>query len=331
MNRPSFSTGTSIVFAVLVSSTSTHADQPKSKDEERLLRGKAAVAKAEAESDANNCPAALQSLDEAEELVRSPNITYLRAVCEGSIGLYTRAKKHCWVALQGKLQGTAGIKNPRPTREAAVETLAEVTKQVSTANFTITPRGACIRVDGRPLEPDPAKPSTMLAGTASAEAPCTVDKKNVEVLLDPGVHAISISAPRRITHTFDLRLRSGETRSYPVFLERDPYWTFGLGSLSAGITASLIGAGFGIAAMYNHNKSESQCYEGRCSKAGISFHKQAQKFGDVSTGVLTLGGAFTAAGVGLLLFSYGRTRPASTSLTVAPTLTGGCVSLQGAF
>ncbi|MFT3769625.1 MAG: hypothetical protein QM820_29670 [Minicystis sp.] len=292
-------------------------------------RATALVFEAAALANNNNCAAALEKLEAATHLVDSPALTYQRANCEASLGHYTRARKLCELALRGRLEGTA--QNGASAQVAAQRTLEAVTKALARLRLKIEPAGACVRIDGRALEADPGDASVRLANTAALDADCTVTAKTLEILLDPGVHAVSISAPRRIPQTFELTSVRNEVRTYDVTLERNLLEPIGITSMTLGVASMLAGATFGVLALTKQKKSEEQCFMNQCSQEGLALNRQAQLWGNWSTGTLVTGGALVGIGTALWLMSSVRVKAPHTTVSLVPLQSGGYLGLHGAF
>jgi hypothetical protein len=134
--------------------------------------------------------------------------TYNVGYCERALGRYTRARKMFGKALADNA-AHGGVELPDNLATAAKGYLAELERQIARAVITLSPEGASVSVDGRPLERavmDGPRPilwaDTRELGPAEAAAASTF-----ELHIDPGTHVFVVSRPGYpdvvTTRTFD--------------------------------------------------------------------------------------------------------------------------------
>jgi hypothetical protein len=145
-----------------------------------------------------------RSLRLKPDAVTAFNVGY----CERALGRLTRARRSFSNALAtGELPA-----------DKAVETrgyLAEIEARLARAVTTLSPPGATVAVDGRPLEA-PAGGATgpeIVAGTRDPGPPEAVGAASFTLVLDPGKHVIVVGAPGRpdVVVTRDLAPGATET------------------------------------------------------------------------------------------------------------------------
>lgn len=116
---------------------------------------------------------ALAAFEESARLKPHPVTTYNIGACHRAMGQYTRARKY-FVASLAENQAGGGT-DLSPTLAGEIKTYVdELDKLLANVDFTVTPAGAQIAIDGRPLE---AKSSGS----------------TFHVQLDPGAHLIVFS------------------------------------------------------------------------------------------------------------------------------------------
>lgn len=118
--------------------------------------------------------------------------TFNIGFCERALGRYTRAKRsfvHALSAPESEL--------PAHLAAEARGYLAEIDSRVSRALTTLSPAGAAVSVDGRPLEVAAADGAhvELVAGTREAGPAEAVSASFFQIVLDPGTHVIVVRAP----------------------------------------------------------------------------------------------------------------------------------------
>lgn len=195
-----------------------------------------------------------------------------------------------------------------------------------------------------------AKPVTGLVITRGTVAidPAVL---GVAIYVDPGDHAISASAPGRVTFTTKVTLGEGEqqavvvpelafdaTSTQPAPVERpaaivttDPgkrRRVIGLALGGAGVAAVATGLGFGLAARSSWNEAFSAGHCDRatleCTTVGQARTETARDRAFVASVVTGTGVALLATGAILYL-----TAPERASVTIAPTAAGASVTVGG--
>ncbi|HLK41346.1 MAG TPA: hypothetical protein VKU41_31565 [Polyangiaceae bacterium] len=120
--------------------------------------------------------------------------TYNIGYCERALGRYTRARKRLGEAL-AENAAHGGVELPEDLARAAKGYLAELERQIARAVVSVSPEGAAVSVDGRPLE------RAVMDGPRPVLWACTRDLGPAEVApaatfelhLDPGTHVFVVS------------------------------------------------------------------------------------------------------------------------------------------
>ncbi len=205
----------------------------------------------------------------------------------------------------------------------------------------------------------------VVAGTASATA--TLDGQPIAidavVAVDPGTHAIVVSAAGMPSSTTSVTIAEGQQREVPVHLQAEGVepvatpaaapttpgssepvserpaaasgsssWpTVGLALAGAGVVGLGIGAVFGIEAKSKYDQSNtSGCTGDNCSQQGAQIRRDALSAASASNVAFAIGGALAAGGIVLWLVA----RPSGDAgVGVAPVAmgAGGGVVLTGGW
>jgi hypothetical protein len=292
---------------------------------------------------------ALAAFDRSSRLRSHPVTTYNVGYCERALGHFTRARKFFDQALSDHAAGRGGNLSDDLLREAQ-SYLAETDRRLVRAAVTLTPAGAAVSVDGRPLEiVERAKGRPLLvAGTRDAGRPEAAPAASFELLLDPGRHLFVVSAPGAPDTIIEKEFAAGSVTALELTSRQTPAKTQASQSVAlspagpdrtwtiiaygVGAAGFVTGTIFGIATLNKKAKLEDDCEtKTTCretSQGDIDTGNRYARIADIGFIVGVVG-----AGVGtLLLFTTGSAaepnrEKASVSLRVGPT----GVRLGGAF
>jgi len=146
---------------------------------------------------------ALAAFERSAALKSHPQTTYSIGACERALGHLTRARGALRAALAANDSGGGTILKPEVVAEAKAM-LTEVDARLVRLTMRVSPDGALLAVDGRPLE--------LVAGVAIAGTRKVGDGEPAPVSpfaleLDPGVHVFTLSraglGDTSSTHTFN--------------------------------------------------------------------------------------------------------------------------------
>jgi hypothetical protein len=198
------------------------------------------------------------------------------------------------------------------------------------------------------LEPRVPLLTLSLAASAPSGARVTLDGAEVdpgeELQVDPGKHAVSVTAPGRDARAYELRLDEGERRALEVtagdaiavvaVVDDEP----GLGALqvagiaigAVGLAGVVVGGVFGGLVLDKKATVEEQCDAEFCdSEEGIDAAESGAVFSTVST-IAFIAGA-VGLGAGITLIVVGAPADDGVTLHLAPQPGGAHLSLEGRF
>jgi hypothetical protein len=254
---------------------------------------------------------ALERLTDARALVQDdPEARALideqMAIVEEHLEHYTRARKGHVEALREGLPPVP-VSDGRSAPESAQDRSQVILAELALMTLDLDADSVCVRVDGRPLEPDPSLPSMLLAGTAAPDLGCVLARGRHSLLLDPGEpHVFSLLRPRAEPSSFEISLRVGRRDGRRVSVEQGDLAFAGF--LIAGFGAGIFlgGTTFGLVAMDKHDQAQDPhlCYANRCSRRGLDLHAEARDWGNEAT-IAMSGGALVMA-AGLLMAVLGK-------------------------
>lgn len=139
---------------------------------------------------------ALSAFERAGKLKPHAITTYNIGACERAIGRYTRARGVFLQAL-AQHEASGGIELPDSLVSQTRTFLGEIDGFLAHAVVTVIPDSAAIAVDGRPLDVLPSSvPAGMpraIVGTKDAGVGQRVPARTFEMLLDPGVHVLTLT------------------------------------------------------------------------------------------------------------------------------------------
>jgi hypothetical protein len=251
---------------------------------------------------------ALELFQRSQALDPHPRTTFMMAVLESGIGHNARARRLLYKAL------AESAKLDEETRKSATELLERVNARLCRFQVTVSERNAIVLVDGRPLEHDNVPKASFLANPVfvagiSEETQVRafgVDK--FEILVDPGIHRIELSAVGFYTETIERAIDARESIVINVSLTRS-FWR----KASAGLTV-IGGVGFALGLgtfLYAAQATEAarmNCSaEWVCSEEGRRQYNNAQRAAKVSTFLVPISLAFAVPGTIYWLATYRET------------------------
>jgi hypothetical protein len=139
-------------------------------------------------------PKALAAFERSEALHPHPVTAYNIGYCERALGRAMRARKMLGKALADNV-ANGGLKLPEQLATAAKTYLGELQQQVARTLISVSPEGASIVVDGRPLEratADGPRP-VLWAGTREPGPGEPAMASTFELELDAGDHVFVVS------------------------------------------------------------------------------------------------------------------------------------------
>ncbi len=134
---------------------------------------------------------ALAAFERSAGIRPHPVTTFNQGVCLRAIGQYVRARR----TLKGALaedSAAGGGQLPLDLRTQADAFIAEIDQLLVKLSVQVSPEGASLAVDGRPLERAPDE-SALLAGTLAPGAGRPVPKGRFDVLVEPGTHVFMVT------------------------------------------------------------------------------------------------------------------------------------------
>jgi hypothetical protein len=267
--------------------------------------------------------------------------TFNVGYCERALGRLTRARKSFLSALAA----------PELPDDKAVEArryLAEIEGRLSRASTTLTPPGAAVSVDGRPLDPaGVAALPELVAGTRDAGQPEVVSAAKFTLVLDPGTHVIVVSVPGRPDAVVTRDFGRGETTTLalaagappaaaPVALaQRAPAGrsarrvgaavAFGVGG-----AAAVVGAVAGALALKDKDDLDGVCPQKASCPVGEQGTINAMKALATVTNV-AVPVAVAGVGVGAALLLWDDRRGPASGAALTFTVGPGTAGLRGSF
>jgi hypothetical protein len=181
--------------------------------------------------------------------------------------------------------------------------------------------------------------------------PLPEQRWNLPVYLDPGEHAIAVTAPGKRRGSVTFRVVSSPTEQIvvvpslddappaaPAPKEAEPpppasplTRNVGWGLLAAGGAGVVTGVVLGVASAVKRGDADDHCANNVCDAEGIDALRGAQSLGTASLVVLTVGVLLGATG-GVLLHTSTRTRRApGPNVGLSPLRSGALVGLSGSF
>ena len=149
---------------------------------------------------------ALGAFEQSSVLRPHPITTYNIGACERALGRYTVARARLQRALDG--EPGSGAVLPHSLQAEAKAYLAEIERVLVHVDLKIAPADAAVAIDGRPLETTegPGGSKVLVAGLRAAGHGEVLPAAQVELVLDPGTHLITLSrkgfSDQLLTKTF---------------------------------------------------------------------------------------------------------------------------------
>jgi hypothetical protein len=154
--------------------------------------------------------------------VRHPVTLYNVGACERALGHYTRARDAFARALASGSDPDDGGPPPAALAGELRALLAELDGLLVRAAVTLEPPDARVAVDGRPLTPDPAAPGRLWAGLAEPGPGAPLPAARVELVLDPGLHLVTLQRPGYADAVVRIAFAPGERRPLRLALDLLP-------------------------------------------------------------------------------------------------------------
>jgi hypothetical protein len=144
---------------------------------------------------------ALVAFEQSRALHPHAVTVYNIGYCERALGRYTRARKMFGEAF-AENAAHGGVELPQEQAAAARTYLAELERLIARAVISVSPEGASIVVDGRPLErADASGPRPVAwAGTRAPGEGEAIPASTFELQVDPGAHVFVLSKAGYVQH-----------------------------------------------------------------------------------------------------------------------------------
>jgi hypothetical protein len=182
-----------ILSATAAASTARADDPPKAASEEAKAQARARYTEGVKLVQRAQWSDALAAFESAAKLYPNPATTLNMGACERALGRYVRAR----ATLSRALEESAASASPLPESSVteAKGFIAEIDRVLARASLTVDPPEAAIAIDGRPLAPQPGSgPNpTLAAGVLPPGPGAPPPAATFDVILDPGVHVITLS------------------------------------------------------------------------------------------------------------------------------------------
>ena len=152
-------------------------------------RGRQAFASGVKLAKAEQWGEALAAFEEAAAARNAPLVQFNIAYCQRALGRYVAARE----TTARVVSDPAGLAASQV--EEARAYLAEFDKVLVRVRVVLEPPTAVLTVDGRPLVPAEGQAATFLAGIAPPGDGAALGKRELIVVLDPGVHLFRATRP----------------------------------------------------------------------------------------------------------------------------------------
>lgn len=137
---------------------------------------------------------ALAAFERSFELRPHPLTVYNMGVCERALGRVVRARELFREAVSGAEKDGAQFPASRLVEARGFE--AEMTASLVQLDLRVSPEGARIAVDGRPLRVETAEGAPRaVAGLEPPGEPTAVPASRFTLVVDPGTHVFRVAAP----------------------------------------------------------------------------------------------------------------------------------------
>jgi hypothetical protein len=224
--------------AAASASADTQAQDPNVVRAREEFRRGSALAKDTQWSDA------LAAFERANALYSHPLTMFNIAICERALGNYTRARD-AFVASQAP-SAEHGL--PESLKQEAHANQEQIDLALVHATVALDPPDALVLVDGRPLRAEQSNGVTpvLTAGVLPPGAAAPLPKPNVELVLNPGTHLISVTKPGYTNAVVTKTFANGEHVALPLSLLLLPA-TIHVSSNEADTIVAIDGADMGMA------------------------------------------------------------------------------------
>jgi len=145
--------------------------------------------------------------------------TFNVGACERALGRYTRARRAFLQSLDRNRQSGESELADSFVAEARAY-LTEIDGLLVRATVRVAPRNAAIAIDGRPLETE--RPGVQVAGTAAPGRGKPPPTAGFELLLDPGVHVVTVALPGHSDAVVNRTYAPGARPKLELVLDRLP-------------------------------------------------------------------------------------------------------------
>jgi hypothetical protein len=261
---------------------------------------------------------ACKQLSESLALVVRSNTLFNLAQCEEHEARLVDARRHWQQGIELLPPQDERLAIARSRVEALVKRIPRLAIQLAEGN----PAATKVEIDGRPVAP------------AALAQP---------IPLDPGAHAVTVSAPGHTARRLDLTLAEGETKTVLLSLSASPPvpiapppaeprgrpvigWVLGgigvAGLVTAGVTGGILVA--------KHGAIDRECPNKLCSPEGRRLIDSTAPFNIVNAVGWGVGAAGVGAGALVLLLGGGSAKPRA-SLVPTPIAGGGALVATGSF
>lgn len=198
----------------------------------------------------------------------------------------------------------------------------------------------------------------VVSGPGAGAASATLDGKpavlGAAIALDPGTHALVVSAPGAREVTTSVAIGERQQLDVPVRLEAaapvaapagagasvgasppapaasggSSWRTVSLVVAGVGVVGLGVGAGFGVESMSKHSDAQKACPGATCADAsGAGLWRDAVSAGNVSTAAFVVGGVLLAGGAVFWLVAPGASDGSAAQVGVGP----GSVQVRGVW
>lgn len=165
---------------------------------------------------------ALQAFERSAKLRPHAVTTFNIGVCQRAMGNYTLARDSLLrAATQNQASGGAELADSLVAENQAL--LTQIDQLLATANVMLEPATATVTVDGRPLAARGEGASRiMVAGVREPGRGDPAPSQNFRLLLNPGVHVITLARPGFAEAVITRTLAPGSTTDLKLQLDRLP-------------------------------------------------------------------------------------------------------------
>ncbi|KYF48394.1 hypothetical protein BE08_26645 [Sorangium cellulosum] len=190
---------------------------------------------------------ALAAFERSAALRPHPVTTFNVAACQRAMGQYARARQTFSLALQ--MDADAGGEALSGSIAAEIRGyIAEIDGLLAKAAIRLTPADTAIAIDGRPLQrlPDGDARPRLAAGLRSPGPGEPPPSGRFEVVLEPGVHVLTLSRPGYADRVVRRTFAPGSSSSLELDLDRLPA-TLRISANRARAAVSVDGIDVGVA------------------------------------------------------------------------------------